>query len=161
MELHQVPEVLEANSLADQKHQRRIVFDEPERVGRWVEAHGGGEWRQGSQCIGLEQGGGLIAGVQYDWHNGASIYMHVAAIGRRWLDRNFLWFCFDYPFVQLGCNVVIGLVAENNIAAQRFDEHLGFTLHTKIPDAHPSGTLRVYTMRKEDCRWLKLKGELH
>ena len=155
-----MPEVLEANTLEHRKD-KFLVYGQDERVGRWVEEHGGGEWRPGAKCIGLESRGELIAGVQYDWNNGASCYMHVAALGRRWLDREFLWYCFYFPFVQLGCNVVIGLVGEDNLDARRFDEHLGFTLHTSIPDAHPSGALRVYTMRREDCRWLKLKGELH
>jgi hypothetical protein len=155
-----VSAALEAPNLKQSKD-RRLVYGEDERVGRWIEEHGGGEWREGSKCIGLEIRKELIAGVQYDWHNGASIYMHVAAVGRRWLDRDFLWYAFYFPFVQLGCNVVIGLVAEDNLDARRFDEHIGFTLHTVIPDAHPSGALRVYTMRREECRWLKLKGELH
>lgn len=136
---------------------RRIVFDEPERVGRWAEAHGGGKWRQGSQSIGLEKNGELIAATTYDWCNGASVYMHVAAIGKRWLARDYLWMCFDYPFTQLGCKVVIGLVAQDNLEAQRFDEHLGFTLHSAIAEAHPSGALLVYILRKENCRWLALK----
>lgn len=140
---------------------RRIVFDEPERVGRWAEAHGGGKWRHGSQSIGLEKNGELIAATTYDWCNGASVYMHVAAVGKRWLDREYLWYCFDYPFVQLGCNVVIGLVAQDNVDAQRFDEHLGFTLHSEIADAHPSGALLVYILRKEDCKWLTLKESRH
>lgn len=140
---------------------RRIVDDEHERVGRWMAERGGGDWRDGAKCIGLERDGRLIAGVLCDWHNGASVYMHVAGEGKRWLDREFLWFCFFYVFEQLKCRVVIGLVAGDNREAQRFDEHLGFKLTARIPDAHPSGELLVYTMRKEDCRWLKLKEKRH
>lgn len=133
---------------------KRIVTLENERVGRWMQERGGGEYRHGAQCIGLERDGELVAGVMYDWFNGASIYMHVAAEGANWLNREYLRVCFDYPFRQLGCNVVFGLVAEGNAKARRFDEHLGFTLHTTIPDAHPEGSLLLYVMRKADCRYL-------
>lgn len=136
---------------------RRIVFKENDRVGSWMQEHGGGYYRVGSQCIGLEENGTLIAGVMYDWHNGASIYMHVAAVGRHWLSQEFLRICFDYPFNQLKCNVVIGIVAEDNTRAQRFDEHLGFSIEHRIKNADPSGDMIIYTMRKENCRWINGK----
>lgn len=134
----------------------RIMFD-PKIVGPWVEKNGGGYYRQGTKTIGLlNSSDELIAGVMYDYWNGASVYMHVAIRSR--ITREFLWVCFDYPFNQLGCNVVLGLVAEENTAAQRFDEHLGFRLQTRIENAHPSGALLVYTMYRKDCRWLNVKA---
>ena len=134
---------------------RRIIATEPSRVGAWVQAHGGGFYREGTQCIGLEKDGTLIAGVMYDYYNGASVYMHVAAAVKHWLDREYLRVCFDYPFRQLGCKAVIGLVGEKNHKARRFDEHLGFKLTAAIPEGHPDGSLLIYAMRKSDCRWLK------
>jgi RimJ/RimL family protein N-acetyltransferase len=136
---------------------RKIIANEPERVGAWIQKHGGGFYREGSACIGLERDGELIAGVLYDYHNGkrGSIFMHVAANGAYWLDRNYLWACFHYPFEQLQCRTVIGLVEDTNLQARRFDEHLGFTLNAVIPEGHPEGDLLIYTMRKQDCRWLK------
>ena len=132
----------------------RVVFGENDRVGPWIESHGGGEYRIGAQCIGLERGGELVAGALFDWFNGASICVHVAIASKRALNRDFLRAAFGYPFIQLGCEVLIGLVAEDNTPAQRFDEHLGFVLDSRIAGAHPSGALRVYTMRKHQCRWL-------
>lgn len=134
---------------------RRIVVHENDRVGAWIEAHAGGFYRAGGQCIGLERDGVLIAGVLFDYWNHASIYMHVAAEGKNWLDREYLRVCFDYPFRQLGAKVVIGLVPSGNVRARRFDEHLGFKLQATIPDGHPDGELLIYTMRKEECRWLR------
>jgi hypothetical protein len=153
-----VPEVLEANPLeAKTSARRRLVYGEDRRVGQWGEARGSGKWREGSKCIGLERAGELIAAALYDWHNGASVYTHIAIEAGQQIDRDFLWHIFYYPFVQLGCNVLIGLVAEDNYASRRFVEHLGFTLQTNIPNAHPSGALRVYVMRREACRWLQLR----
>lgn len=132
----------------------RIITTDHERVGRWVQAHGGGYYREGTKCLGLEKNGELVAGVLYDYHNGASVYMHVAGKGL-WAIPDFLWICFDYPFNQLKCNVVIGLVSEKNMRARNFDEHLGFKLTARIPEGHPDGNLLIYTMRRKDCRWLK------
>jgi hypothetical protein len=106
--------------------------------------------------IGIEEDGEMLAGVVYDYFNGRNICMHVAAVeGKRWMTREFLWYCFFYPFVQLGCDRVTGLVPESNLDARRFDEHLGFKLETRLQDAHPDGDLLVYKMMKQDCRFLE------
>lgn len=138
---------------------RKIITQDHKRVGAWIQAHGGGFYRDGASCIGLEKDGELIAGVLYDYFNGASIYMHVAAGVMNWLDRQYLGVCFWYPFVQLKCKVVIGLVPEKNHKARRFDEHIGFKLTAVIPEGHPDGDLLIYTMRKEDCRWIRKEHE--
>lgn len=138
---------------------RRVVYGENERVGHWITEHGGGFYRTGCQCIGLERDGTLIGGVMFDYHNGASIYCHVALTDKRAIGRDFLRAVFRYVFVQLNCEVLIGLVAGDNFAAQRLDEHLGFRLEHSIAGAHPSGELRIYTMRRKECRWIDEQAE--
>lgn len=104
--------------------------------------------------MGLEEDGEIVAGVIVDDWNGASARMHVAGEGN-WLNREFLFFCFDYVFRQLKLNVVIGVVAGDNAKALRFDEHLGFKELTRIPKGHPAGDLVILTMTKEDCRYVE------
>ena len=130
-----------------------ILAHNHSRVGGWIQSHGGGFYRQGSKCIGLEKNGELVAGVLYDYDNGASIYAHIAVTGR--LTREYLHVIFDYPFRQLRANVIIGLVAGSNKRARKFVEHLGFSLTAEIPEGHPKGSLLIYTMRREDCCWLE------
>lgn len=125
-------------------------------VGPWVAARTGGQWWPGHTTLGLADGPKLIAGVLYEAFNGASITMSVAAEGRNWLDRRFLWAAFDYPFNQLGCKTVVGLVSSANKRAQRFDEHLGFKLVATLEQAHQEGDMLVYQMLRRDCRWLEL-----
>lgn len=132
-----------------------IVDNDHERVGKWIQDHGGGFYRDGCKCVGLEKNNELIAGVMYDYFNGASIYAHIAIAGR--LDREFLWYIFYYPFVQLNAKIIIGLVASDNHKARRLDEHLGFKLITEIKDGHPSGSLLIYGMYKHECKWLRIK----
>lgn len=133
---------------------RRVVLGENDRVGPWIEENGGGHYRPGVQCIGLERDGELVAGALFDYHNGASIYGHWAVSDKRALGRDFLSAIFRYPFVQLDCAVIIGLIAGDNAASLEVAEHLGFTLEHTIEGAHPSGELHIYTMRRNDCRWI-------
>jgi RimJ/RimL family protein N-acetyltransferase len=138
---------------------KRIVPDQPDRVGQWVARQIDPFVRFAVHtAIGLEENGGLIAGVVYEGYNGANIQMHVAAHpGCRWLNRQFLHFAFWYPFVQLDCARVTGLVPDDNAEARVFDEHLGFVLEARLKEAHPTGDLLVYRMFRRDCRWLNLK----
>jgi len=107
--------------------------------------------------IGLERGGELVAGVKYDNWNHASICMHVAATGKHWMTREYLWYCFHYPFEELKVTKILGFVAESNHEARRFDEHLGFRLEYSIPNAHPDGSLLIYSMTPDQCRFLEMK----
>ena len=109
------------------------------------------------QSIGLEKDGELVAGVVFDYFNGASICMHVASDGPHWLNRDFLWYSFWYPFEELKCKRVTGLIPEINIPSRRFAEHLGFTPEARLADAHPFGDVIVYRMFKDQCRWLGLR----
>lgn len=138
----------------------QIIVGADSWVGPWVCERAGGVWTPGrGVAIGLATDTGeLRAGVLFEDYNGANLLMHVAAVpGRTWLHREFLWYCFYYPFMENGCKRVTGIVPSTNLEARRFDEHLGFTLEATLKDAHPDGDLCVYVMRKEDCRWLNLQ----
>lgn len=138
---------------------KRIVDNEPQRVGEFVSRLMGNEGWSGFGAIGVEEDGELIAGAVYDNYNGASISMHIAALpGKRWMMRKALWFAFYYPFCQLNVNRISGFVSASNREAQRFAQHLGFELEACMKDAHPDGDVLVYRMFKEDCRFLEMKN---
>lgn len=105
--------------------------------------------------IGWQRGGYLVAGVAYaDW-NGPNVVCHIASDGsRRWATRQYLWTIFDYPFNQLGVKRITVCVGEGNSASRRFVQHLGFGLESTLLDAHPTGDLLVYSMFKEQCKWI-------
>lgn len=133
---------------------KSIVFDKA-RVIEWVERKLDDHFPLAT-AIGLERDGELVAGVLYDRYNGASICMHVAADGSNWLTREFLFVAFAYPFNQLGCKRITGIVNSNNVRAQRFDEHLGFTLEARLKDAMPDGAdMLIYRMLRDECIWIK------
>ncbi len=111
--------------------------------------------------LGVEQDGKLIAGVVFEGYTGSSISMHVAALeGANWLSKEFLFRVFAYPFLQLECNRVTGLVRVDNPKAQKFDEHLGFVREGVMRKGATDGTdYIIYGMLKEECRWLNFKGK--
>jgi RimJ/RimL family protein N-acetyltransferase len=114
------------------------------------------------RCIGRVSSDGrtLMAVIGFDGYNGASVQMHVAGEGN-WVNREILRAVFDYPFNQMKCNVVLGLVPSGNKAAIRFNEHLGFKLENELHGAHPDGSLLLMTMRRGECRWMGVRHEKH
>jgi RimJ/RimL family protein N-acetyltransferase len=111
----------------------------------------------GMKGLGLERDGELVAGVLYEGFNHHNIWMHVAAEpGKKWLNKEFLRYCFHYPFVELGCKRVSGYVEASNADARKFDEHLGFRQEAVLQDAaSDGGDVILYVMRREDCRYLE------
>jgi len=131
-----------------------LVLQQSPRVFRWVSDRIGIGNSEDMRGIGWERDGEMVAGVLYNNWNDTSVCMHIAAEGRHWCSRKFLFAVFDYPFNEAGKRVILGMVGSRNREAMRFDLHVGFKLHTIIPDAHPDGELHILTMRREDCRWI-------
>jgi RimJ/RimL family protein N-acetyltransferase len=139
---------------------KTVVYGQDQRVCKWVgDRIDEPDFGQGAVGLGLEEDGELIAGVVFNMYTVASICMHVAADpGRRWMTRDFLWRSFAYPFIQLGCNRITGLVRVDNLEAQQFDEHLGFVKEGRLRCATTDGTdMFIYGMLRKECRWLGVK----
>jgi RimJ/RimL family protein N-acetyltransferase len=138
---------------------KKVIYGEDQRVIDWVGPRIDEDDFGKSVGIGLEENGELIAGVVFNLYTGPSICMHVAAEpGKRWLTKDFLFRCFAYPFLQLQCNRITGLVRVDNLVAQKFDEQLGFKREGILRKAATDGTdFILYGMLKEECRWLEIK----
>jgi RimJ/RimL family protein N-acetyltransferase len=134
----------------------RIVSD-PARVFAFCKERMPVSMVAGMKGLGLERGGELVAGVLYEGYNGYNVWMHVAADpGGKWLNRAFLRYCFQYPFVELNCKRVSGYVEARNADARRFDQHLGFREEAVLRGAaSDGGDVILYVMRREDCRYLE------
>lgn len=138
---------------------KQVIYGQDDRVIKWVGQRVDENDFGNATAIGLEYDGNLIAGVVYNMYTEAGISMHVAAEpGKRWMNRDFLFRAFAYPFLQLRCNRVTGLVRVDNIEARRFDEHLGFVQEGVIRKGAVDGTdMILYGMLKEECRWLGVR----
>lgn len=134
----------------------QIIVDD-QLVYEFVNSHGVPLVRSaGQQGIGLKKNDELVAGVLYDDYNGSNIWMHVAAKpGRTWLNRDYLFACFAYPFNQLNVKRISGWVEASNTDARRFDEHLGFQQEAVLSGAaRDGGDVIIYRMFKEECRYV-------
>lgn len=142
---------------------KRVVTNCEDLFGPWICYELGTDWFNGrGRVIGLmEDGKGPVAAALFESHNGASILVHLAATGRNWMTRDFLWFVCYYPFMQLGVTKVIAPVESTNYRSVRFIEHFGFTLESTLKDAAPNGDLLLFTLRKEDCKWLSLRNRTY
>lgn len=97
----------------------------------------------------------IIAGVAYAEFNGKNVVCHIAAEGRDWATRQYLWTIFDYPYNQLKVDRITVCIGEGNKDSRRFVEHLGFTREANLSGAHPTGDLIVYRQFRSDCRFLE------
>jgi RimJ/RimL family protein N-acetyltransferase len=99
----------------------------------------------------------LLGGVIYQAFTGESIEMHVASFRSRWINKELLWVCLHYPFVQLDVSRIFIRVREANTVAGKFCYNLGFELVTKIDGVYPDGGDLIMRMERDECRWLKLE----
>lgn len=115
------------------------------------------EYVQGSQGIGLERDGELIAGIIYEGWNYQSIWAHVAAEpGSKWLNKAYLHFCCDYAFQTCKVRMVLGYMEAGNEQGLRFANHLGFRETARITEAATDGgDIVILKMRREDCKYTK------
>jgi len=138
---------------------KHVVTGQDHIFGPWMAERTGGEWVVGrGRTVGLlHEIKGPIAACLYADCNGASVMMHCAGDGKDWLNREFLWYSFYYPFVQLGVSKIIAPVESTNLPCIKFIEHLGFSLEATLKDSCPQGNLLLYTLEKKNCKWLSLK----
>lgn len=111
------------------------------------------EWQKG---IVQKRGGEIVAAVLYQDFNSSNVFVHVAAEpGKRWATRDFRYWTMHYPFVQLGAKRMTGWVEDDNVAAQKFDEHLGFKREATLKGAGQHGQdVHIYVMHREDCKYV-------
>lgn len=103
------------------------------------------------------QDGKLLGGVVYNRFTHSSIAMHTGGFTPNWLNREFLWLAFHYPFEQLGVGRVFIMINEKNDHSLHFALKLGFEVETRIRKVYPDGDQIVLVMERHQCRWLGVK----
>ena len=94
----------------------------------------------------------IEAVVWYEDFNKKSVTCHIYL--EKGLNRQYLHTIFDYPFVQLGVEKVIGPVNSSNLDALKLDKHFGFEEEARIKGAYPDGDLVLLTLTKDKCKFL-------
>lgn len=90
-----------------------------------------------------------------------SIEMTIATADPRWCTRSNLLQAFAYPFIQLGVKRVQATCARSNKSVRNFLERLGFQFEGIGREAwHLGGDCAVYSMLKNECKWLNYGKKL-
>jgi len=122
-------------------------------IGHWVASRVGGKYfEEGSQAIGLEREGEIIAGVIYENFNGVSIVCHIAIEGR--MTKRYLKAIFAYPFEFCQVKKIIVPVSSTHVKSLKLVTKMGFVEEARVKDAAPDGDIIFLTLARENCRFL-------
>jgi len=128
-------------------------------VGQWVAEAVNVKWLPSMTAVGWQHKGELVAGILYEMYTGpgGSIGMHSRVTDPSKVTRQWLFAIFDYPFNQLKCDRVNGMVPAENHAALAVDLKLGFELEAVLKGYYPTCDAYILVMWRERCRWLRYK----
>jgi len=98
----------------------------------------------------------INAVVAYNGFVGKTCCMHIAGDGSRWLDRQFLYAGFHYPFVICDLVALFAPVPADNEQALKFNRKIGFHDVLTVKDGWATGiSMHLLQMYRNECRWLK------
>lgn len=136
---------------------KKIVLGQDDRVGDFVGKGIGIEGQFHSfSSIGLEENGELVAGIVYSDFNGNNLSASIHGLNRTWMNREFLWVIFHYPFEQAKVKRITAVVEESNSLSHNLVKRLGFTHEATLQQAGRSGDLHIYRMFRDECKWLEV-----
>jgi RimJ/RimL family protein N-acetyltransferase len=128
-----------------------MISNNTDLIGDWVAGRFKGAVDYQS-AIGLVNNDVIVAGVSYNDWNGASLQATIVVEGI--MTPAYLAAIFHYPFIHLDAKKLIAQIAQSNKNSIHLVKNMGFRLEAQILDAHPDGSLLLYTMSKENCRFI-------
>lgn len=135
----------------------RLIFDDRERVARWVAEGGDPLARYGNYyAMGAERDGELVSGIVIDHVlEGANAFAHIAVDKPGKDTAALLRAFFDYAFRQCGLKRVSGMCPSVWEKVLAFDLKLGFEVEHVLKDGYPGGDMILLVMWRDKCRWLE------
>lgn len=121
----------------------------------WVANRTQANPRSAQSAIGWLRDDELTCGVFYEGFTGSSITATIAIENGAVMPKDFLWAIFDYPFRQLGCIKMLAFIGANNWKSENLVKKMGFELEASIAGYYPGEALLIYSMTKDQCRWLE------
>lgn len=112
--------------------------------------------QKGQKGIVQKRDGEVIAAALYVENNGTNCFLHVAGSpGRRWLTREFYYWCLHYPFIQCGLKRMTAWIEATNADSRRFAEHAGWKPEATLKGAGVNGVdVVLYVLWREDCKYV-------
>ena len=104
-------------------------------------------------------GGQFVAGLLFHDYGkvgtGGKIEVSMAAESARWAQKGIIRALLSYPFVQLGCHVLIATTSLGNKRTRKFLTGLGFEERGTIPNRPYADDTAIYALRRENAaKWL-------
>lgn len=101
----------------------------------------------------------LAAGVLYHDYcrvgSGGKIELSFASVNPRWAHPRVIGALLYYPFVQVGCHVIVSTIKLKNRRCRRLAEMIGFEERGCIPNWPFAEDSVIYALRREKAsRWL-------
>lgn len=131
----------------------RVISEPKELIARYVAREIGlPSMTGGYAAVGLVKDDELMAGCVFYGFTWPNVMMHIAA------DRitpGFIAAVIDYPFRQLKCRSMSGVIHKRNKRSRRFAEHLGAEYRGTLKDAAPDDDVMMYQlMAKSAQKWM-------
>lgn len=106
--------------------------------------------------------GEVVAAVALDSWSHNSVSIHIAITAPLVLKNGFAEEVFNYIFNTTGRRVVIGITPADNLAALKFNRHIGLVEVYRIKDGYAQGVdYVVQEIRKENCRYIEHGKEIN
>ena len=103
----------------------------------------------------VDDSGELQAGAIFDSFTHSSCQAHLYVYNKMVFRHGFLEEVANYLFNTCNLQVILGKVPEDNEAALRLNQHMGFEELFRIKDAIAIGvSCVIMQLRREDCRYL-------
>lgn len=110
-------------------------------------------------ALGVVRRGELLGGVVYHNYHGHIIEASFAFDRPDWCLPGTLQRLFAYPFVDLGCVVMVTTVGRKNKRSRRITRGLGFFEMGFIPHGFDGKEdAFIYFMQRDKCRWLSRRA---
>jgi len=118
----------------------------------WLKEHVKCVLCEDTKGIVAERDGVIVAMYVLDSWSHNSVQCHHAVLDPLAFKHGIHIEVVRYVFGVCGRKLIIGLTPANNAKAVRIAKHLGFTEHTRIPDAYDVGVdYIIFRMTAEEC----------
>lgn len=107
------------------------------------------------EVLAATRGNQIVGAIYYTNFRRSSIEMGWAG-EKGWVTRAHLREIFGYPFNQLGCLRVWGLIDRHNKESRTLAEKLGCRVVGVADDEYgPGRDAIIYSMKRDACRWIE------
>lgn len=124
----------------------------------WVQERTGCVLTVRARAIEARDNTGRIRGVvAYDCWTENAVQAHMA-VDAPVVVRSLVRAAFEYPFIEAGKEVMLGIIPALNVRSCNLARRLGFREAYRVVDGWAVGVdLIIHELRRADCRWLARK----